>query len=133
MRRARPPLAVTYRASDGGARTVLLRPERFLTHPGVPHVYRGKLAVLDFHVRGRSVGLFEYPVGEGPTPPGMYPRRVSVGGGPVLLADSGTGPYATWTRGPTGFRLENTAGTLSQAEELRLVESMYLPHYQARR
>src|SRR5207302_5433266 len=129
--RSPPPLSVSYRAPDGTIHTVLLRPEHFITHPGVPHVYAAKLAALDFHVRGRSLALQEWPVGEGPPPHGDHLRRVSVGGGTILLADSGRGPRAYWTRGPTKFILEDTAGTLSQAEELRFIESMYPPHYQA--
>lgn len=132
-RRARPLLTITYRAPDGAARTVVLRRERYLTRPAVPHVYRGKLAIVDFRVRGRSLGLYEMPVGEGEPPHGYHQRWVKAAGLAVLLADSEQGPLAFWTRGPTRFELDNLGGTLSQAETLNLVQSMYLPNYQARR
>lgn len=133
-RRARPPLILTYRGYDGAAHTVSLRPQRFLTHPAVPHVYTGRLATLDFRVRGRWLDLQEWPAGEGPTPPAPRARRVNIAGATVLLSDLETGPYASWTRGPTRFILDNAGGTLSQDEELRFIRSMYpVSQVQARR
>jgi hypothetical protein len=130
--RTPPPLVVTFRALDGTIHTIRLRPERFITHPGVPHVYRGKLSGLDFHVRGRSIDLQEWPIGEAPPPYGYHFHRVKVGGTTVLMADSDRGPVAFWTQGPTQFVLDDTAGALSGAEELRLIQSLYLPHSRAK-
>lgn len=122
---AKSGLAVTFQAAGGMVRTIVLKRERFLAHPGMPHVYSGRLAALDFHIRGRSLDLQEWPLGDGPPAPRESRRRVSVGGVQVLLAESAQGPVACWSRGATWLMLDNLGGTLSEREELRLIESMY--------
>jgi hypothetical protein len=122
---AAPPLKLKLRDPSGGVRNIeIARRETFMAGAEMPILPRkGKLAALQFRVRGRQFFLMESP-SPSETPMPAKERSVLVRGITVWLSGPENTPSAFWTEGGLDFGLDNYQYALTQDEVLQIIGAM---------